>query len=653
MKFKPGLSKSPLARYVLSIGFVVAAFFLYKAVDKLVGGNLPTYIMFYPAVIFTALFAGFGAVLLATAVAAMLAAQWIIPPDWLAASSLHETVGLVIFSFNGILIGVVAEFYQRSRLRAADYRAELAIRDERDKSERALRESEERLRFHVENSPMAVVEWDKNFIVTRWAGAAENMFGWSAEETVGKPIMDLHLIYEEDLPIVERVMAQLSDGATRHVVSANRNYTKDRRILHCEWYNSVLSDQAGKMASVMSLVLDITVRKQMEEAQKFMIECGYAEDDFFESLAHYLSQVLSMDYVCIDKLLGDKLTAQTVAIYFDGKFEDNVEYVLKDTPCGDVVGKSICCFPRDVRHLFPQDVVLQQMVAESYVGTTLWSSAGQAIGLIAVLSRKPLANPRLAETILKLVSIRAAGELERRQGEEILQDRTRQLEDSNKELASFSYSVSHDLRAPLRAIDGFSKMLAKSLYDKLSDEEKQRFDVIRDNTRKMDQLIDDLLAFSRLGRQKISSSVFNMEELVNQTWEELRIVADGRKIKLTIGDLPQAFGERGLMKQVLTNLLSNAIKFTKEREDATIEIGWSGKENIYFIKDNGVGFDMAYYHKLFGVFQRLHSNEEFEGTGVGLAIVQRIINRHGGRVWAEGKVNVGATFYFSLPKEVQ
>jgi PAS domain S-box-containing protein len=222
MKIKLGPSEYSLARYAMSIGIVVAAFLLYKALSKLVGGDLPTYIMFYPAVIFTALFAGFGAVLLATAVAAMLAAHWILPPEGLAVSSLPEAVGLVIFSFNSILIGVVAELYRRSRRKAADYIAELALRDEREKSEEALRKSEERLRLHVNNSPMAVVEWDTNYTVTRWAGEAEKMFGWSVEETVGKPIMDLRLIYEEDTPKVERVMAQLSDGMTRHVVSTNQ-----------------------------------------------------------------------------------------------------------------------------------------------------------------------------------------------------------------------------------------------------------------------------------------------------------------------------------------------------------------------------------------------------------------------------------------------
>jgi light-regulated signal transduction histidine kinase (bacteriophytochrome) len=240
---------------------------------------------------------------------------------------------------------------------------------------------------------------------------------------------------------------------------------------------------------------------------------------------------------------------------------------------------------------------------------------------------------------------------ERKKMEEDIKQRTLELEASNKELESFAYTVSHDLRAPLRAIDGFTKMLVRSAYDKIDQEEKRKFDVIRNNAQKMGLLIDDLLGFSRLGRQALSSSLFNMEDLIKQVWTECRVVAAGRDIELKIDNLPRAFGDEGLMKQVLMNLLSNAIKFTQSRKEAIIDVGGCGKERetVFFVRDNGVGFDMHYSDKLFGVFQRLHSDEEYEGTGVGLAIVQRIIHMHGGRIWADSKIGEGATFYFSLP----
>jgi PAS domain S-box-containing protein len=186
------------------------------------------------------------------------------------------------------------------------------------------------------------------------------------------------------------------------------------------WYvrvdGAAMEPDTGKERLCRIAVTDITEHKRIEDLQLFLVNCGNerSDENFFRSLARYLAQSLEMDYVCIDRLEGDAQAAQTVAVYFDGKFEDNVAYTLKDTPCGDVAGKTICCFPKDVRHLFPRDAVLQEMMAESYAGTTLWGSDGQPIGLIAVIGRKPLVHPKLAESVLRMVALRAAHELERR-----------------------------------------------------------------------------------------------------------------------------------------------------------------------------------------------------------------------------------------------
>ncbi len=239
---------------------------------------------------------------------------------------------------------------------------------------------------------------------------------------------------------------------------------------------------------------------------------------------------------------------------------------------------------------------------------------------------------------------------ERKRAEKELIKRTTQLEAANKELEAFSYSVSHDLRAPLRAIDGFSRVILEEYTGKLDDEGKRYLKIIRDNTQKMGQLIEDLLALSRLGRKQMDVSEIDMAKLAKDVFDELKATAPERTIQLDIKTLPSAHGDQSMIRQVFVNLISNSIKFTRPKENAVIEIGGEtkGNENIYYVKDNGVGFDMQYLNKLFGVFQRLHSADEFEGTGVGLALVQRIIHRHGGRVWAEGKVNEGATFYFTL-----
>jgi signal transduction histidine kinase len=229
-------------------------------------------------------------------------------------------------------------------------------------------------------------------------------------------------------------------------------------------------------------------------------------------------------------------------------------------------------------------------------------------------------------------------------------ERTAQLAEANAQLESFTYSVSHDLRAPLRAIQGYSRMLEEDHQAGLDAEGRRLLETIIDNTRKMSQLIDDLLTFSRLGQQSFWPTEVDMTALAAETVTALS-AAGGDRAQVTVDPLPAVHGDRGMLRQVWVNLLSNATKYSSTRSAPRIEVTGhtNAAEHIYCVKDNGVGFDMEYYDKLFGVFQRLHSASEFPGTGVGLAIVQRIVARHGGRVWAESRVNEGAAFYFSLP----
>jgi signal transduction histidine kinase len=230
--------------------------------------------------------------------------------------------------------------------------------------------------------------------------------------------------------------------------------------------------------------------------------------------------------------------------------------------------------------------------------------------------------------------------------------RTEELAAANKELESFSYSVSHDLRAPVRAIAGFSKLLAEQHEEQLDPEARRKLGIVRSEAARMGALIDDLLAFSRLGRQSLQMKSVDMAELVRMNLDTLNAGHGAANPRVTIGTLPAAHGDRSVLAQVWANLLANAYKFSARKDDPEIEVDAyeSETENVYFVRDNGVGFDARYVSKLFGVFQRLHDPAEFPGTGVGLALVQRIVARHGGRVWAEGEVDAGATFYFSLPR---
>jgi PAS domain S-box-containing protein len=232
-------------------------------------------------------------------------------------------------------------------------------------------------------------------------------------------------------------------------------------------------------------------------------------------------------------------------------------------------------------------------------------------------------------------------------------ERTAELEAANKELEAFAYSVSHDLRAPLRAMDGFSRMLMEKHAPQLPDEARRYLGVVRKSSQEMGQLIEDLLTFSRLGRQAVERRTVSLSRLAREAFEDLEAEREGRRVELVVGDLPECKADPRLLKHVFGNLLSNALKFTRSREVARIEVGGrrEGGEHACFVRDNGVGFDMRYVDKLFGVFQRLHRAEDYEGTGVGLAIVQRIVHRHDGRVWAEGEIDQGATVYFTLEGE--
>jgi signal transduction histidine kinase/HAMP domain-containing protein len=236
-----------------------------------------------------------------------------------------------------------------------------------------------------------------------------------------------------------------------------------------------------------------------------------------------------------------------------------------------------------------------------------------------------------------------------------LQEHADRLEAANKELESFTYSVSHDLRSPLRAIAGFTRMILNEKGATFDPETRRKFGIVQDNAHKMGRLVDDLLRLSRLGRIELNWSKVDMKGLVREVLQEIRTTEPEREFTAEIRDLPRAHGDPTMIRQLLANLLSNAVKFTRGKQDARIEVGSfeESGEQVCYVKDNGVGFDMKYYNKLFGVFQRLVSEREFEGTGVGLAIVQRIVQRHGGRVWAEGKIHEGATFYFTLPPKEQ
>ncbi|QPC84963.1 hypothetical protein G4Y79_11510 [Phototrophicus methaneseepsis] len=256
----------------------------------------------------------------------------------------------------------------------------------------------------------------------------------------------------------------------------------------------------------------------------------------------------------------------------------------------------------------------------------------------------------LHQVDLKRLNVEAALQQSHSELEQRVIERTAQLEHANKELEAFSYSISHDLRAPLRAISGFFQIIAEDYEDLLPQEGRESLDIISKEVNRLENMIEKLLIFSRFNQVPLNKATVDMNALVADVLNELHDEQSGRDIEFIVGDLPSANADEALLHQVLTNLISNALKYTRNNSHTIIEVGYdkSPSETIYFVKDNGVGFNMDYAKKLFGVFQRMHSESQFEGTGVGLSIVARIIHRHGGRVWADAEVNKGATFYFTL-----
>jgi PAS domain S-box-containing protein len=507
-----------------------------------------------------------------------------------------------------------------------------AARIQENKFTEELKKNEQRFSriFTLNPLPLLVSDIESGKIA-QVNDAGEKFFGTGREEIIGKNKIELGLhLTAEQKELLNRIKHDDSRIKSLEVELANAKGEIKEAIL------SVDKILLGNRESLLLAFSDITERKRAEEE---MLRVNQFLDTILENIPNmiFVKDAKELRFLRFNKA-GEKLVGMS-RDQLIGK--NDFDFFPKDQ-AEAFTGKDKEVLKGDEVIDIPEEPI-QTTNGERWLHTKkipIKDKSGNPAYLLGI-SEDITERKKTEEKIIRLNH-----ELERNLAE---------LEIANKELEAFSYSVSHDLRAPLRAIHGYTKIISEDYLATADEEAKEMMLAVMHNAKKMGQLIDDLLSFSRIGKKDLQLSTVNMNELVQTILNELKSSMPHPGATISVLDLPPAKGDSTLIGQVLTNLISNAIKYSSKKENPQIEIGSKVIDNepAYYVKDNGVGFDMKYYDKLFGVFQRLHSMTEFEGTGVGLALVKRIVNRHGGKVWGESKQGEGTTFYFTLDHEIK
>ena len=506
---------------------------------------------------------------------------------------------------------------------------------ERKRTEAALRENEERMRMATAASAVGIWEWNLATNQVRWDAQMFRIYGI---DPTPEGLVEYRTwsgsVLPEDLPEQERALQEV----VRQIGTGTREFRirrkRDGETRHIATVDTVRTNARGQAEWVVGTNLDITARKRMELALQ-------ASEEHFRTMANSMSQL-----AWIARPDGFIFWYNERWYEYTGTTPEQMEgWGWQSAHDPAVLPKVLVQWRAAIDTGAPFEMEFPLRGADGQFrrfltrGRPVKDADGQVVQWFG--TNTDVEDMKRAEEKVRMLN----EDLEKR-----VQERTAQLEAANRELEAFSYSVSHDLRAPLRAVDGFSQAVLDDFGPQLPEECQRQLRTVRESAQRMGMLIDDLLTFSRLSRAPLNKHDVNMGQLVRDIIEVLRPEREGRQIDIRIGELPPCSCDPALLRQAWINLLSNALKYSKNREVAVVEIGWeqTPEGSTYFVRDNGTGFDMRYAGKLFGVFQRLHRAEDYEGTGVGLALVQRIIHRHGGNVWADAAVDRGATFYFTL-----
>jgi len=524
---------------------------------------------------------------------------------------------------------------------------------ERKMAEESLRDSEERFRLLVDGvHEYALILLDCKGNVVSWNAGAERVKGYKAEEIVGRSFSVLYP--PEDVAAGKPAMELKLATERGRWEDEGWRIRADGTQFWATVLITALKDEAGNLRGFSKLTRDITDRKV---AAELLLKAGALQRAIFNSanfssIATDAKGVIQIFNVGAERMLG-YAAAEVMNKITPADISDPQEVIARAKALSAELGTQIT--PGFEALAFKASRGIEDIYGLTYIR----KDGSRFPAVVSVTALRDAQGAIIGYLLIgtdNTARIEAEGKISRwnTELEQRIADRTAELAESNSDLEAFTYSVSHDLRAPLRAIDGFSRILQTEYTSSLPEEAKRFLGLVRSNVQQMGQLVEDLLSLCRHGRQALATQIVKPDEIAQQAWKDLTQWPDGRTIAFEVQAIEPCAADPALLKQVFVNLLSNAIKFTRGRENTCITVG-AEKDNagevVYFVKDNGIGFDMRYVHKLFGVFQRLHRAEDYAGTGVGLAIVHRIIKRHGGRVWAQSEPDKGTTISFTLGSE--